>query len=90
MNTEVGKVFCSSSEKLCANGEQCIASVKWCDGIINCIDRSDELSCPCKERINAGKLCDGYFDCPDGADERGCFGKFSQIHQNGHLECVNH
>lgn len=61
---------------MCADGSQCVASGAWCNGIINCADRSDELKCSCKERMSVEKICDGYFDCPDGEDEIGCFGKF--------------
>lgn len=73
--SELENELCADNEKLCAHKSQCIKSAAWCDGIINCIDRSDEVNCSCKERMDKEKLCDGYFDCPDGEDEEGCFGK---------------
>lgn len=49
---------------------------KWCDGMVDCTDASDEVRCPCKARVDKSRLCDGYFDCPFGEDEMGCFGMF--------------
>ncbi|CAG7629725.1 unnamed protein product [Allacma fusca] len=54
-----------------------------CDGVMDCVDFSDELHCPycppgnfhCgagKECIPPEKKCDGIQDCPNGSDEKAC------------------
>ncbi|PSN44457.1 Serine protease nudel [Blattella germanica] len=54
-----------------------------CDGVIDCVDLSDETSCNyCPDNhIHCGvgkvcipmeKRCDGNEDCPDGSDEKDC------------------
>ncbi|CAH1186896.1 unnamed protein product, partial [Phyllotreta striolata] len=57
---------------------------KLCDGVIHCLDRSDESpeSCPCpsdgfhcistKHCIINEMVCDGFEDCPNGEDEKTC------------------
>ncbi|KAK6638086.1 hypothetical protein RUM44_008511 [Polyplax serrata] len=56
---------------------------RLCDGVIDCADMSDELSCSyCQEGylhcgmsrtcIPQEKKCDGVVDCPNGSDERNC------------------
>uniref|UniRef100_A0A1V1FKK9 Putative serine protease 38 n=1 Tax=Reticulitermes speratus TaxID=60591 RepID=A0A1V1FKK9_9NEOP len=58
-------------------------SARICDGVVDCMDLSDETSCGyCPDNhihCGAGKVCisvdrrcDGKKDCPDGSDEKGC------------------
>ncbi|XP_031639042.1 serine protease nudel-like, partial [Contarinia nasturtii] len=65
---------CKEGETSCINSHQCVINEKWCDGVVDCLDASDETSCSCVSRLNSDKICDGYLDCPLGADEIGCFG----------------
>ncbi|XP_041970500.1 serine protease nudel [Aricia agestis] len=73
-NITIRENRCQKDELPCDNGEACIDSKQWCDGIVHCSDVSDELRCSCKDRVDAARICDGYFDCPLGEDEMGCFG----------------
>uniref|UniRef100_A0AAY5EKD9 Low density lipoprotein receptor-related protein 5 n=1 Tax=Electrophorus electricus TaxID=8005 RepID=A0AAY5EKD9_ELEEL len=74
---------CSSEQFTCATGEiDCIPMAWRCDGIAECADHSDEMSCPvCSElqfQCNKGQCvdaqlrCNGEPDCVDGSDERDC------------------
>lgn len=65
---------CGNKNKKCLSDE-CIKKSKWCDGVVDCKDASDETSCPCKSRIDPSRICDGFFDCPLGEEELGCFSK---------------
>ena len=59
---------------------------KFCDGAVDCSDRSDELFCdaPCdagqfqcahpRSCVLSEWRCDGEWDCADGSDEDGCYG----------------
>ncbi|KAG5899669.1 hypothetical protein JTB14_015159 [Gonioctena quinquepunctata] len=59
-------------------------SSKICDGIIHCVDRSDENPkfCPCRPNtfqcisadacVANDMVCDGHNDCPNGEDELLC------------------
>ncbi|XP_046405684.1 serine protease nudel isoform X2 [Ischnura elegans] len=64
----------TNDEISCADKRLCVPKLKWCDGVINCYDASDEANCTCLDRVDKSRLCDGYFDCPSGEDELGCFG----------------
>lgn len=81
ISTPRKSVVCPLFKKGCFDGSKCIKSENWCDGIVDCPDQSDELGCPCKDRVDRNRLCDGYFDCPNGEDELGCFGKTKYIHK---------
>lgn len=71
---------CKDTEFRCANG-QCIIRSYLCDGDNDCLDGSDETSCPtaaCGSRtfrcnntacVQATLRCDGDADCADGSDE---------------------
>ena len=73
----------------CANRTQgqCIPLTKQCDGIPDCQDASDEVSCPCpqgqfkcKNGLCLPKVyrCNGIRECSDGSDEVAC-GKLSAL-----------
>lgn len=60
----------------CSNGQH-IKAVLRCNGIVNCVDKSDELNCVCNgykchdgSCISITRLCNGIKDCNDGADEQ--------------------
>ncbi|XP_078700893.1 plasminogen-like [Branchiostoma floridae x Branchiostoma belcheri] len=68
--------------KTCSNG-QCFAPKNEdsedtvCDGVRNCADGSDELSCPLSACDNGALFhpfarCDGRDDCGDNSDEKNC------------------
>lgn len=71
---------CKDNEFRCNNG-QCIMNSYLCDGDKDCLDGSDETSCPpatCSSRtfrcnntecVQASLRCDGDADCADGSDE---------------------
>ena len=61
---------------MCLDNSRCLPNNQWCDGNIDCLDKSDELNCSCPSRIDKTRICDGYPDCPNHEDELGCFGKY--------------
>lgn len=44
----------------CLSSSECIATDKWCDNVVDCLDSSDETACSCESRLEESKLCDGY------------------------------
>lgn len=86
---------CSKFEEMSASGScvpkpGCVEDLqskglesRLCDGVVDCSDMSDEMSCSyCSEgSLHCGigkycipkeKECDGTFDCPNGSDEKNC------------------
>ena len=70
--------------KECKNGIK-VHPEKFCDGVDDCFDNTDENNCSMKCNMGAEKLCDdrsmcimvdwicdGYVDCTDGSDEKNC------------------
>ncbi|RZF43330.1 hypothetical protein LSTR_LSTR001591 [Laodelphax striatellus] len=62
---------CGVGQINCLDGG-CVPALAVCDGRVHCNDASDEMSCPCRKRVDKSRLCDKYFDCPNGEDELGC------------------
>ena len=73
----------SNSEFTCSNGE-CILKARFCDGLRDCTDGSDEphgcqgrcnkheYSCNNGRCITKGMKCNGIDDCGDSSDETHC------------------
>ena len=70
---------CASSLRLQPRGQN-----KLCDGVFDCVDKSDELECDycdtsrefhCGDRqcVSYNATCDGIKHCRNGADESDCF-----------------
>ena len=75
---------CSESELTCSNG-MCIHQSKFCNGVQDCLDSTDEMYCnitcdpstefQCKSPphcVHESWHCDGQIDCADGSDEFDC------------------
>ncbi|NXB47122.1 TMPS7 protease, partial [Leucopsar rothschildi] len=70
---------CPPGHFKCSTG-LCIQQMQRCDGINNCFDESDELSCVVPEwNCNSSfamqdnvLACDGVSDCENGKDEQNC------------------
>ncbi|KAE8749782.1 hypothetical protein FOCC_FOCC003521 [Frankliniella occidentalis] len=82
--TTFGKALpaCPPEKFDCQNGK-CISGSRWCDGIDNCGNNADELSCriclsgslKCKgsnQCVPSGARCNGQIECQDKSDELGC------------------
>lgn len=74
---------CPEDQFTCTNG-QCILSTRFCDGLADCGDGSDEPT-GCEGACNAHEIrclnkrcvprisrCDGHDDCGDNTDEIQC------------------
>ena len=51
-------VACGTDEYRCASG-RCISALKFCDGVVDCSDNTDESSCAygeCGQRAGVGVL----------------------------------
>lgn len=74
---------CPDYQFTCTNGE-CITSSRFCDGLADCSDHSDEptgcdggcnaheIRCSNKRCIPRLLRCDGRDDCGDNSDELHC------------------
>ncbi|KAK9505602.1 hypothetical protein O3M35_009614 [Rhynocoris fuscipes] len=59
----------------CTETNQIILSSRICDGLMDCIDGSDERNCTCRNKLKniaPNKICDSVTDCKDGSDEFNC------------------
>jgi hypothetical protein len=76
-----GYCDCEEDELRC-DGNLCVQQDAICDGLVDCIDFADELSCngecapnafPCDDYCLLEEyVCDGYADCLGDVDEEGC------------------
>lgn len=74
---------CPDNQFTCTNG-QCIMSSRFCDGLADCSDKSDEpqgcdgacgtheMQCNNQRCVPHAVQCDGRDDCGDGTDEYQC------------------
>ncbi len=74
---------CDFSRELHCGDSTCIAPARWCDGVDDCANRSDETNCQLScgsgqvictngDCIAPSEVCDGTPHCGDGSDERNC------------------
>ncbi|XP_014616401.1 PREDICTED: serine protease nudel [Polistes canadensis] len=72
LRQRIQKEKCTVSELRCENGD-CVHKKKFCDGKIDCIDGSDEMTnCSCASFLkltSPERLCDGRRNCLDKTDE---------------------
>uniref|UniRef100_A0A8C6QSZ3 MAM and LDL receptor class A domain containing 1 n=2 Tax=Nannospalax galili TaxID=1026970 RepID=A0A8C6QSZ3_NANGA len=95
-------LLCEDNQFPCIYTLQCVPASGKCDGQEDCIDGSDEMSCPLRpspqlcsnmefqcsatECIPSLLLCDGVTDCHFNEDESGCS---NQSCPNGALTCTS-
>ncbi|CAB3376503.1 Hypothetical predicted protein [Cloeon dipterum] len=72
---------CAPNQIMCRDGMMCVEKSKFCDGVNDCADASDEpvscnfANCKCRAYLtlaNPHKICDGIAHCRDKSDEIGC------------------
>jgi hypothetical protein len=71
-------VSCAPGQFPCPGGAGCATR---CDGVLQCMDGSDELGCTCSSFewqctgggcVSSSQRCDGQLNCSDGSDELAC------------------
>ncbi|XP_023290722.1 basement membrane-specific heparan sulfate proteoglycan core protein [Orussus abietinus] len=91
----VDRSECDPETKMRCDNGQCLLRQRKCDGIIHCLDGSDERGCgdcatdewKCEngECLPEKQRCDGVPQCPDASDETGC----GNSCPDGQLPCDN-
>ena len=83
---------CNAGQRSCKDGS-CILDLNWCDGVSDCQDNTDEISCTqtqecaifmysgCSHKcLHWTLVCDLKCDCmPDCEDERECFNEATSL-----------
>ena len=88
------KAYCNPEIQFtCSTTGICLRKYRYCDGIRDCEDGSDEKLCPAKSCkitdfkcgdgscVDQTKRCDFYKDCANNADENDC-GRFFSNEEN--------